>query len=76
MYVPQQHGRPDHSGDDTLSGGDDSDLLIGGLGNDTIRGEGNADILIGDAAEVLYADDGTTINRLLAAANCREVAEE
>ncbi len=52
---------PGPAGDDILSGGADSDLIIGGLGNDTISGNGSSDILIGDEADVSYASDGVTI---------------
>ncbi|MES2992163.1 MAG: OmpA family protein [Pseudomonadota bacterium] len=52
---------PGTIGDDTLLGGDDVDLLIGGLGNDMISGEGDDDVLIGDDATVLFDLDGVTI---------------
>lgn len=59
-YV-QDPGTP---GDDFLTGGDDVDLIIGGLGHDTISGLGAADILIGDDGEVFYATDGVTITKI------------
>jgi Ca2+-binding RTX toxin-like protein len=52
---------PGAIGDDTLAGGADIDLLIGGLGDDDISGEGNDDLLIGDDATVLFDVDGVAI---------------
>ena len=52
---------PGTSGDDVLVGGDDVDLLIGGLGNDTLSGLGDDDLLIGDDATVTFDVDGVTI---------------
>jgi Ca2+-binding RTX toxin-like protein len=60
VYI-QDPGTP---GDDWLTGGDDFDLIIGGLGNDKISGLGGADILIGDEGEVFLALDGITITKI------------
>jgi|GEM_PF-4447588 len=39
---------PTMGGNDTLSGGDDDDFLVGGAGGDTISGGGGSDVVLGD----------------------------
>ncbi|WP_375173688.1 matrixin family metalloprotease [Pseudooceanicola sp.] len=43
-------------GDDTISGGDDNDLLIGGAGTDELSGDAGDDVILGDVGFADYTD--------------------
>jgi len=46
------------TGNDTINGGDDDDIIMGGIGGDTIGGDAGTDIILGDNG-VVVRDDGS-----------------
>jgi Ca2+-binding RTX toxin-like protein len=52
------------SGDDTITGGEDADILLGGGGADYLGGEAGHDLLIGDNARLIFfADEIADLDR-------------
>ncbi len=59
---------PSHGGEDTISGNEDMDILVGGNEDDALSGDAAADIILGDNGVVVRADGTAQANDIYTSA--------